>query len=98
MINRIVRMSFQPENVDVFLRVFNESKNYIANFDGCKSLELFCDVNQKNVFFTYSTWENEISLDAYRNSELFLNTWAQTKILFNDKPLAWSTFIIDKVK
>ena len=30
----------------------------------------------------------------YRNSELFKSIWAETKVFFNDKPLAWS---VDKV-
>ena len=98
MINRIVRMSFQPEKVEEFLKIFDTSKKLIANFDGCSSLKLLQDVNQKNVFFTYSIWENEQCIENYRNSELFNLTWAQTKILFNDKPLAWSTKIADIVK
>jgi heme-degrading monooxygenase HmoA len=40
--------------------------------------------------FTVSIWESEDDLNAYRNSELFENTWAKTKVLFNDKPEAWS--------
>ena len=98
MINRIVRMSFQPEKVETFLKVFDASKKFIANFNGCKSLKLIQDTKQKNVFFTYSIWENEQCIENYRNSELFNNTWAQTKILFNEKPLAWSTIVFDYVK
>ena len=98
MINRIVRMSFQPEKVEDFLKVFESSKMFIAEFNGCNSLKLLQDVNQNNVFFTYSIWENEQCIENYRKSELFSNTWAQTKILFNDKPLAWSTKIYDAVK
>ena len=29
-------------------------------------------------------------LENYRNSALFKNVWAKTKVLFNDKPQAWS--------
>jgi len=98
MINRIVRMSFQPEKVDAFLKVFDTSKEFIAGFNGCSSLKLLQDVNHKNVYFTYSIWENEECIEMYRHSELFINTWEQTKILFNEKPLAWSTIIIDTIK
>jgi len=49
------------------------------------------DLNQKNVFFTYSWWNSEGDLNAYRNSDLFKGVWVKTKLLFNDKPLAWST-------
>ena len=98
MINRIVRMSFQPEKVDEFLKVFDASKKMISNFNGCSSLKLLQDEHQKNVYFTFSIWENEGCINTYRNSELFNNTWSKTKILFNEKPLAWSTKIADNVK
>jgi quinol monooxygenase YgiN len=52
---------------------------------------LLQDENDKNIFFTYSIWENDEALQAYRNSELFETTWAKTKILFAGKPEAWST-------
>lgn len=98
MINRIVRMSFQPDKVEVFLKVFEDSKKNISSFQGCNSLKLLKDIHSENIYFTYSEWESENDLDVYRNSELFASTWSKTKILFNDKPLAWSTFIEDNVK
>jgi quinol monooxygenase YgiN len=98
MINRIVRMSFHPDKVDEFLKVFDASKQQIASFKGCYGLKLLNDVANTHVFFTYSIWEKYENLEEYRHSELFKRTWAQTKILFNDKPFAWSTQVVDKVK
>lgn len=90
MIIRIVKMTFQPEKVNDFLEVFNASKQFIRNFDGCSHLELLNDVNAANVFFTYSYWDSEGHLNNYRNSELFAGVWAQTKILFAAKTEAWT--------
>ncbi|MCW3070654.1 MAG: antibiotic biosynthesis monooxygenase [Bacteroidetes bacterium] len=90
MIIRIVKMSFAPEKVNEFLQLFDSSKQQIRNFEGCRHLELLKEANQKNIFFTYSYWENESDLEHYRNSALFAGVWANTKILFNDKPQAWS--------
>ncbi|MCC7532737.1 MAG: antibiotic biosynthesis monooxygenase [Bacteroidia bacterium] len=98
MINRIVRLSFQTHLVDDFLRVFENSKIQIAEFPGCKGLSLLKDANHTNVFYTYSLWETALDLENYRNSELFKATWAATKILFNDKPMAFSTIVHQKVK
>jgi heme-degrading monooxygenase HmoA len=98
MIDRIVRMSFQPDKVAVFLTVFDASKQFIASFDGCRGLRLLRDTRSPNVYFTHSIWENEEDLEAYRKSELFERTWKQTKILFDDKPQAWSVLLADKVK
>ena len=48
------------------------------------------DKTNPEIFFTYSYWENKQDLENYRNSELFKDVWAKTKVFFNDKPLAWS--------
>jgi hypothetical protein len=90
MIKRIVRMTFQKEHISDFKQVFEESKKLIRAFEGCHHLELWQQTDQANVFFTYSMWESEDHLNQYRHSELFKTTWAKTKILFADKPAAWS--------
>jgi len=87
---RIVKMSFLPEKVTTFLVVFNEKKAFIRNSSGCTLLELYRDKTNPNVFFTYSYWETEQDLENYRNSTLFKEVWAKTKVFFNDKPQAWS--------
>ena len=83
-------MSFEPAKTKDFIKVFEESMHHIRNFEGCSYLELFNDVHSPNVYFTYSFWESEHHLENYRNSELFKRTWAQTKVLFNDNPQAWT--------
>lgn len=90
MITRIVKMTFDPQKVDEFVDTFNDSKLLIRNSEGCTHLELLRDINNPNIFFTYSQWKSEIELNKYRNSELFEKVWAKTKILFNAKPEAWS--------
>ena len=90
MIVRIVQMTFRKEEIQNFLSLFNSRKEQIRNFPGCSHLELWNDAHKPNVFFTYSIWENESKLDHYRFSELFKDTWAKTKALFEDKPLAFS--------
>lgn len=83
-------MTFANDKVEDFLKVFNESKGNIRSCNGCLSLELLRDINQKNILFTKSIWFSEDHLNQYRNSDLFAQTWAKTKILFSDKPQAWS--------
>jgi quinol monooxygenase YgiN len=90
MIVRIVRMYFDPEKVNNFLELFKDVKEKIRQFEGCQHLELLKDVNHKNVFCTYSIWQDEEHLNKYRFSELFKNTWTETKKLFNEKPVAFS--------
>ena len=90
MITRIVKITFNPGEVQSFLNIFHENKSKIAGFEGCTHLELLNDINSSNIFFTYSYWEDESYLEAYRNSELFKGVWQQTKKLFADKPEAWT--------
>lgn len=94
MIKRLVKMSFQPDKIEDFKILFAQNRNYIQNFDGCKHVELLQDANNPCIFFTYILWENEAFLDTYRQSELFARVWAATKILFNDKPQAWTVNLI----
>lgn len=91
---RIVKMNFKPDKIDEFLNNFENSKLKIRNFKGCSLLELYRDKTNSCIFFTYSYWNTEQDLNNYRNSSLFKSVWAQTKILFNEKPVAWS---VDKV-
>jgi quinol monooxygenase YgiN len=91
MLIRIVRMTFEEDKVNDFLKVFDESKEKIRHFPGCRHLELLKDYNQDNVFSTYSYWEDDEALNNYRFSELFKEVWSQTKILFKEKPVAFSS-------
>ena len=91
---RIVRMSFADEHVNTFLKNFNENKEKIRAVKGCRLLELLRDKENPNIFFTYSYWNEQVDLENYRRSYLFRSVWAKTKVLFNEKPQAWS---VDKV-
>lgn len=87
---RIVKLRFHEKNIIPFLENFEQVKDKIRNFEGNQFLELYQDKNDERIFFTYSYWESEAHLEAYRNSELFINIWSYTKTLFSDKPEAWS--------
>ena len=94
MIKRIVKLTFQPDKTDEFLDIFHSSKEKIRHFEGCHHLELWRAKNQSNIFFTYSYWADETALNNYRYSDLFKQTWQKTKLLFEDKPQAWSVELL----
>ncbi|AXT20319.1 antibiotic biosynthesis monooxygenase [Flavobacteriaceae bacterium AU392] len=94
MLVRIVKMSFDSVYINEFLELFESKKQFIRNYPGCRYLELYRDKNQANIFFTYSYWETENDLESYRHSDLFKDVWAKTKMMFNNKPEAWS---VDKL-
>jgi len=90
MITRIVKLTFKKEHIPKFISIWKESKAKIAAFQGCNFVEMYQSKQPENVCFTYSLWDSEAALNNYRHSELFQNTWAKTKVLFDDKPEAWS--------
>jgi heme-degrading monooxygenase HmoA len=90
MIQRIVKMTFRADEVDNFLSLFEEVKHKIRGREGCSGLTLLADINHKNILFTYSFWQSEDDLNAYRDSELFASTWRDTKSKFASKAEAWS--------
>lgn len=97
MIHRIVKMSFHAAEVDTFLTIFEENCENIRNYPGCERLSLLRTKNRA-IFFTYSNWISEEALKTYKKSELFTEVWKKTKILFNDKPRAWSTELVKELK
>ena len=90
MILRVVKMEIREEALDSFLVVFEASKAKIRAFEGCVHLQLWQDKENPSTVFTYSHWQSEKDLEAYRHSELFKATWATTKVLFKEKAQAWS--------
>ncbi len=90
MLVRLVRMTFREDQLSTFHALFDGSKHAIRAFPGNHHLELLRDPTHPNVRMTYSLWESADALEAYRQSELFRATWAATKVLFADKPMAFS--------
>lgn len=88
MLIRLVSMHFRAEACEEFLNIFNQSAPLIRAFSGCLYVELLRDQADASQFYTYSYWENEEAIEAYRNSELFQTTWSATKVLFDQKPTA----------
>lgn len=96
MITRIVKMVFQEDKTDIFKEFSKTIVNKIASSKGCHKVNILQDKNNKNTFFSYSLWDSEDDLNNYRSSELFIDIWSKTKVMFADKPLAWSTEIVTK--
>lgn len=90
MITRIVKLEFQEDKVDDFLRFFDTIKNIVNEFPGCYGMKLYQDVDRPNIIMTYSHWDCQESLNKYRNSEQFGMIWPKIKPWFNAKPEAWS--------
>lgn len=90
MIIRVVRMTFSEETLPRFLEHFGKYKKRIRATPGCRHLELWADLDNPTIIYTYSHWKSVEHLDDYRKSELFGEVWKQTKVWFSEPPHAWS--------
>ncbi|WP_026810597.1 putative quinol monooxygenase [Arenibacter latericius] len=90
MLVRIVKLTFELENIPEFKSIFKKHQKAMQNVEGCTFLELLQDVNDERIFFTHSYWNSNADLENYRKSEYFGEVWKATKLLFADKPEAWS--------
>jgi quinol monooxygenase YgiN len=89
-------MTFHNEHTETFEMVFRTYRNAIRSSPGCSHLELWRDKDDPNIYFTFSKWEAAEDLERYRQSETFRAAWSQTKVLFADRPQAWSVNAIIK--
>jgi len=83
-------MTFQPEHVDAFRQLFETARPRIEAVSGCRSVALLRDADRPNVFMTFSVWDSDAALQAYRSSDFFRSTWSRTRQLFLEKPVAHS--------
>ena len=83
-------MEFQSDKVEAFKSIFKENQSKIIAQQGCYDVQLLQDIHESNIFFTYSKWKSQAHLDQYRKTDFFQEVWAQTKVLFCNKPIAWS--------
>ncbi len=88
-------MSFELEKVEKFKSIYELNWHKIKGFEGCLHVELLQDRSSPSIFFTYSNWESENHLNNYRDSILFKTVWASTKVLFNQKPEAWTLNVLE---
>lgn len=88
-------MVFQEDKISDFLNIFKNSKPKIIKPEGCQFVELRVNSSNSTEFFTISHWDDERYLEMYRNSDLFKNTWTETKKLFSEKPQAWTLIDIN---
>jgi len=95
MIKRIVKMSFELEKVEKFKSIYELNWHKIKGFEGCLNVELLQDHSSPSIFFTYSNWKSEKHLNNYRDSIVFKTVWASTKVLFNEKPEAWTLNVLE---
>lgn len=90
MIIRIVKLTMHPEKTVTFTDYFDTVCQTIRNQPGCHQLQVWQDIHQPNIFFTYSIWNSEDDLNNYRDSPFFGTFWKTVKPWFGAKAEVWS--------
>ena len=90
MLTRVVKLHFDPAYLTPFLAHFETVKFQVAQFPGCRGMQLLQDQTDPCLIFTYSIWDSEADLNHYRDSPLFATIWPQIKPWFDQKAEAWS--------
>jgi len=88
---RIVKLTLKAEHIEDFINHFDTVKQKINAFPGCLGMKMLRDRKNPQIMFTYSEWEKEEDLEAYRKSELFGEVWPVVKTWFDAKAEANST-------
>jgi quinol monooxygenase YgiN len=83
-------MQFTPDSKATFIDIFYKKQPFIEGFEGCHSVDLMEDEADDMVLYTFSKWDENESLQKYRNSEMFIKTWKQVKPLFASKAQTFS--------
>ena len=90
MVIRIVKLTMQEANADLFKKYFDTVHDIIRNQPGCQQLQAWQEIHQPNIFFTYSIWNEEQDLNNYRDSAFFLQFWKTVKPWFDAKAEVWT--------
>lgn len=91
MLLRIVKMEFEPDQVEAFDDLFDRFQAQIQAMPGCRQARLLKGYGNEPIRTTLSWWEHESDLQAYRKSALFGVIWPNTKAMFSAPPVAWSS-------
>ncbi|GAC1538696.1 MAG: hypothetical protein NVS2B7_09880 [Herpetosiphon sp.] len=83
MITRLVEMEIKPEAVQEFLGLYRSVRREIQSQPGCMQVLLVQAIDRPNQFATWSSWEDEAGLEAYRRSSFFRGFWPSVRALFS---------------
>ncbi len=95
MIIRLVQLDIIPSKIDDFVQIFEHAKPSILKSAGCYEVRLIQDADDPSKMGTLSRWESIDSLNAYRDTDFFKETWAASKRLFQGRAVATSYTLVE---
>lgn len=90
MILRIVKIKIDEVKIDTFKLFMKNLRNEKLRLKGCLHFDYFHEKKNKNIYYTYTIWENEKHLNQYKKSELFKKVISTLNSLSIEEPRAWT--------
>ena len=91
MVIRLVELSIQKDKLSIAKNILADVAPKVRNSPGCRHLRILMDLHNPSRITTYSHWNSEADLNAYRTSDVFKNFWTEIKPLFAVPAKAWSS-------
>ena len=90
MIVRIVKLQFDERTHEEAQRHLLSFVENVRSWPGCTHLEVLFDTHRVGGVLTYSHWDSEEALNAYRISLVFREFWSLVKPHLSKPAEAWS--------
>lgn len=87
---RIVKLVFDDKSLSSALELIACASSVVRDTKGCVYMQAHRVNNDPYTVFTYSLWEADEYLEAYRNTDYFKAFWKKLKPLFAERAEAWS--------
>ncbi len=90
MIVRIVKLQFDESTHEEAQSHLLSYVSTVRSWPGCSRLEVLFDAHRVGRVVTYSHWESESALNAYRISPVFREFWSLVKPHLSKPAEAWT--------
>ncbi len=90
MILRVVKMKVETKKLDAFDLFMSNLHDEKLKLPGCLHFDYFHEKKNRNIYYTYTIWENEKYFKQYKKSELFKEVVSTLKSLCLEQPQAWT--------
>ena len=96
MIKRVVRLTLKDDaSINAFQEIYRSRNPFTKGVKGCREVKVLKDVDHDDVYYTFSIWDSNEDLEAYRQSNYFAETWPMVKAQLAKRAEAFSMTEID---
>ncbi|OFX61669.1 MAG: hypothetical protein A2046_04560 [Bacteroidetes bacterium GWA2_30_7] len=90
MIVRIVKMQVNESNKVLFKQTLKDYQPLLKKQKGCMQIDMLNDKKIKDIYYSYTIWDNEENLKKYKNSDFYKELSSKVLPLCEKEPQAWT--------